>query len=178
MSHGAFHAWNGLTWGGEAGAGTNPQSTHTHPHPHTAALVGSAVGQVLMRFYPALKWLQGFYSRVTEIHFQQSLFQVSLECTTRELKIVNGSRVIGHFLSHTRASLVWLLVHSTGYFLDSGAEAWLMCCEQNHADLSQLSHWVGERSISVIVIKFQFRCSLIILRIICQGKHFKSYNIF
>lgn len=38
--------------------------------------------------------------------------------------------------------------------------------------ISQLSHLVGERVISVI--KFQFRCSLIILRIVHQGKNLKA----
>lgn len=44
--------------------------------------------------------------------------------------------------------------------------------------ISQLSRLAGERVISVIVTTFQFRCSLIILRIVHQGKHLKSYNIF
>lgn len=123
--------WSGPSWGAEAGAGGKVLSAHTLCCPG-----GLSSGTGTSEISPSTEMIAGFFSWVTEIHFQPFSFQVSLECTTKKLKIVNGSRVRGRFLSHTRVSFVWLLVHFTRHFLDSGAEAWLMCCEQNHADLS------------------------------------------
>lgn len=101
VSHGAW-PWSGMASvevvRGEQGMSS--EQTHTHCCP-----AGLCSGTGTSEIPPSTKMIAGLFSWVTEIHFQQLLFQVSLECTTRNLKIVNGSKVIGHFLSHTELPL-------------------------------------------------------------------------